>query len=156
MRRVELLVGVVGECENDPGRLCAGFEGADLDAPHDAVGAGRGRDLDPIALSAVALDRPGEVDCVGIGRDPDRLNRTHRCRARKNEGEQENEAKKEPKRSAGQLAYGSRPPRANDGKRGRLGGAQNNLGQFRKPSAARRRRSRAARKERGRAMRHRS
>ena len=55
----QLLVGIVGESEDDPRRLRAGFERADLDAAHDAVGAGRGRDLDPIALGAVALDRLG-------------------------------------------------------------------------------------------------
>ena len=77
----QLLVGIVGQREDDPGRLRAGLERAHLDAPHDAVGAGRGRDLDPVALGAVVLDRPGEVDRVGIGRNPDRLDRERRAAA---------------------------------------------------------------------------
>ena len=53
----QLLVGIVGEGENDPRGLRAGLERADLDAPDDAVGSGRGRDLNSVALGAVALDR---------------------------------------------------------------------------------------------------
>ncbi len=69
----QLLVGIVGQREHDPGRLRAGFERAHLDPPDDAVGAGRGRHLDAVALGAVALDHPGQVDGVRIGRNPDRL-----------------------------------------------------------------------------------
>ena len=71
----QLLVGIVGQREHDPCRLRAWLQRADLDAPNDAVGAGRGRHLDAIALGAVALDRPGQVDRVRIGRHPDRLHR---------------------------------------------------------------------------------
>ncbi len=70
----ELLVGIVGQREHDPGRLSARLEGADLDAPHDAVGARRGRDLNAVALRAVVLDGGGEVDRVGVGRHAHRLN----------------------------------------------------------------------------------
>ena len=44
---------------------------ADLDAPHDAVRARRGRDLHAVPLRAVMLDGVGEVDRVGIGRHAD-------------------------------------------------------------------------------------
>ena len=50
--------------EHDPGRLSAGLERADLDPADDAIGAGRGRHLNAIALRAVTLDHPGQVDRV--------------------------------------------------------------------------------------------
>ena len=62
----QLLVGIVGEREHDPGRLGARLERADFDAPHDAVRARRGGDLNAVALRAVVLDGGGEVDRVGV------------------------------------------------------------------------------------------
>ena len=53
---VDLLVGVVGEREDDPVRPRAGLARLDGDAAHDAVAARRGRDLDDVAVGAVALD----------------------------------------------------------------------------------------------------
>ena len=37
---LDLLVGVVGQREHDPGRMGAASRGAHLDAPDDAVGPG--------------------------------------------------------------------------------------------------------------------
>ena len=47
---LDLFVRIVGQREDDPGGLRAGFECTDLDAPHDAVGARRRRDLEPVTL----------------------------------------------------------------------------------------------------------
>ena len=49
----QLLLGIIGQREHDPGRLSARLERADLDPADDAVGAGRGRHLNAIALRAV-------------------------------------------------------------------------------------------------------
>ena len=85
----QLLVGIVGQREDDPRRLRAGLERAHFDAPHDAVGAGRGRDLNAVALGAVMFDGPSEIDRVGIGRDPDGLHRERRSTSREDEREQD-------------------------------------------------------------------
>ncbi len=74
----ELLVGIVGQREDDPRRLRARLQRADLDAADDAVGAGRGRHLDAVALGAVMLDRVGQVDRVGVDRHAHRLHRLRR------------------------------------------------------------------------------
>ncbi len=71
----QLLVGIVGERENDPGGLRPRLQRAHLDAPHDAVGAWRGRNLDAVALRAVVFDGRGQVDGVGVGGNANRLNR---------------------------------------------------------------------------------
>ena len=52
-----------------------GVAGLDLDAPDDAVGAGRGRDLEILALVAVDLDRLRQVERDVVARDLDRLDR---------------------------------------------------------------------------------
>ena len=88
----QLLVGIVGQREHDPGGLRPGLERADLDPPDDAVGAGRGRHLDAVALGAVALDRPRQVDCVGVDRDPDRLHRRRRPPEGRQRGDQDDDA----------------------------------------------------------------
>ena len=69
----DLLVRIIGQREDDPGGLGARFERADLDAPHDAVRAGRCRDLDAVALRTVALDHLGEIDRLRLERHSDRL-----------------------------------------------------------------------------------
>ena len=66
----QLLIGIVGQREYDPRRLRPRLERADFDPPDDAVGAGRGRHLDAIALGAITLDRPRQIDRVGLDRDP--------------------------------------------------------------------------------------
>ena len=57
---VDLLVAVIGEREHRP--VGAGFAGAHLDAAHDAVGAGRGRNLHAIAVGVLKFDGVGEID----------------------------------------------------------------------------------------------
>ena len=79
----QLLVGVVGQREHDPGRLGPRLERADLDAPDDAVCARRRRHLDAVAMRAVVLDGAGEVDRVGIGGHAHRLDRQRRPAGRK-------------------------------------------------------------------------
>ena len=68
---VDLLVGVVGQREHDPVGTRAGLARLDGDAPHDAVAARRRRDLDDVAVGAVALDRRRQIDRRGV-----RLTRT--------------------------------------------------------------------------------
>ena len=64
---VDLLVGVVGERENDPVGAGAGFARLHRDASHDAVATRCGRDADFIAVGAITLDHRREVDCLGAG-----------------------------------------------------------------------------------------
>jgi hypothetical protein len=70
---VDLLVAIVGKREYSP--ICAGLAGAYLDAADDAVGAGRGRYLDAIAVGVLELDGIGEVDGRGVEPDVDGLHR---------------------------------------------------------------------------------
>ena len=70
---VELLVGRVGERENRPVAAGALVIGLDLDAPHDAVGAGRRGNLEILALVLVDLDRAGQIERDIVARDLDRL-----------------------------------------------------------------------------------
>ena len=86
----ELLVGIVGERKHNPGGLRPGLERADFDAPHDAVGARRRRNLNAVALRAEVLDGVGEVDRVRIRRHPHRLHRE----SRRSEGEEEADQKR--------------------------------------------------------------
>ena len=68
-------------------QLLPGLARAHLDAADDAVGAGRGRDLDAVAFGFGPLDRVGEVDRRGVDAHIDRLDgarvmrRRARCRA---------------------------------------------------------------------------
>ena len=70
---VELLVGGVGEREDRPVAGRALVVGLDLDAAHDAVGAGRGRDLEVLALVAVDLDGARQVERDIVAGDLDRF-----------------------------------------------------------------------------------
>ena len=70
---VDLLVAVIGEREHRP--VLAGFAGAHLDAAHDGVGAGRGRNLDAIAFGVLQVDGVGEIDGRRIGAHVDGLDR---------------------------------------------------------------------------------
>ena len=72
---VDLLVGVVGEREHHPVRAGARLARLHGDAAHDAVLARRGRDLDQVAVGAVALDRRGEVDGLRVEGDAHGLDR---------------------------------------------------------------------------------
>ena len=84
---LELLVGIVGEREDDPVRLRPGLLGPDLDATDDAVGARGGGDLDAVALAVVALDRTGEVDGAAVHRHAHRFDSQRGQRSRPEEGQ---------------------------------------------------------------------
>ena len=68
-KAVDLLVGVVGEREDDPVRPGAGLAGLHGDAADDAVAPGRRGDADLVPVRAVALDGRGEVDGLHLGVD---------------------------------------------------------------------------------------
>ncbi len=61
---VDLLVAGIGEREHRP--VGVALARAHVHALDDAVGAGRGRHQDAVAVGAVPLDRGGEVDCGGV------------------------------------------------------------------------------------------
>ena len=63
---VDLLVAGIGEREHGPVGAC--LTRPHLDPAHDAVAAGRGRDLDAVGIGLLPLDRIGQID----GRDVDR------------------------------------------------------------------------------------
>ncbi len=152
----QLLVGIVGKREDDPGRLRPRLERADFDAPHNAVCAWRGRDLDPVALGAVMLDGPGEVDCVGVSRHPDGLNRERRPASQDDEGQQNrdaNECRQDLSLGSGVAGWSARAPGADGGLRS---GAQVSLRQGCAPPAASARRRRPGRKAHDRATRRQS
>ena len=66
---IELVVGVVGEREHHP--VLAALAGADLDAADDAVGAGRGGDLDAVGVAVLMIEHRGEVDRRRVTADAD-------------------------------------------------------------------------------------
>ena len=72
---VDLLVGVVGEREHHPVRPRARLARFHRDAPHDAVLARCGGDLDQVAVRAVALDRRRQVDGGRVEGDAHGLDR---------------------------------------------------------------------------------
>ena len=76
---VDLLVAVIGEREHRP--VLAGFAGAHLDPAHDAVGAGRGGDLDAVAFGVLQLDGVGQIDGRGIAAHADGVDRVRGQRA---------------------------------------------------------------------------
>ena len=75
---VELVVGVVGEREHHP--VLSAFTRAHLDAADDAVGAGRGGDLDAVAVAALMFQHRGEIDCGRVAADADGVKRVGRRR----------------------------------------------------------------------------
>ena len=84
---VDLLVGVVGEREDDPVRPRARLAGLHGDAADDAV-ASRGRgDADLVAVRAVALDHRGEVDGLRSWGRRARIRRPGRSTARASHSE---------------------------------------------------------------------
>src|SRR5882724_7833284 len=90
---VELVVGVVGECEHHP--VLAAFTGAHLDAADDAVGAGRGRDLDAVGVAALMIEDCGEVDRRRVTADADSVDGA-RWRRERNNHEAQRERRKAP------------------------------------------------------------
>ena len=91
---VELVVGVVGEREHHP--VLAAFTGAHLDAADDAVGAGRGRNLDAVGVAALMVEHRGEVDGRRVTADADSVDGARRLRRRNNHEAQRNERRKAP------------------------------------------------------------
>ena len=82
---LDLFVGVVGEREHDPVRPGAALLRADLDAAHDAVGAGRRGDLDAVALAGEMLHHRGQVHGRAVQRHAHRFDGRGRPRAREAE-----------------------------------------------------------------------
>ena len=76
---VDLLVAGIGEREDRP--VVVGLAGAHLDAADDAVGAGRGRDLQAVAVGLLAVDRIGQVDRGRVGPHVHGLDRPRRREA---------------------------------------------------------------------------
>jgi hypothetical protein len=111
----QLLLGIVGQREHDPRGLSPRLERADLDPPDDAVGTGRGRHLDAVALGAVTLDRPGEIDRVRIRRNPDRLHGAGGPAERRERGEQDQDADEAAPRAQGALHRPTRGTRSEMG-----------------------------------------
>ena len=72
---VDLLVAVVDQREHRPVGAAVALARAHLDAPHDAVGARRGRNLDAVVGLAEELDRVGEVERLAVRRNRRRLER---------------------------------------------------------------------------------
>ncbi len=57
---VDLLFAIVGERKHRP--VVAGLAAAHLDAADNAVGAGRGRNLDTVIVGALQFDGVGEIN----------------------------------------------------------------------------------------------
>ena len=68
---VDLFVAVVGERKHRP--IASRLARAHLDAANDAVGAGRGRNLQAVAVGVLEVDGVGEVDGGGVDADIDGL-----------------------------------------------------------------------------------
>jgi hypothetical protein len=66
---VELIVGVVGEREHHP--VLAALAGANFDAADNAVGAGRGRNLDAVGVAVLMFEYRGQVDRRHVTADAD-------------------------------------------------------------------------------------
>ena len=79
---IELVVGVVGEREHHP--VLSALAGADLDAPDNAIGAGRGGDLDAVGVTVLMIEHRGEVDGGRVTADADRVERARWRRGGKN------------------------------------------------------------------------
>ncbi len=88
---VELVVGVVGKREHHP--VHTAFTGADLDAADDAVGSGRGGNLDAVGVAALMIEHRGEVDRRRVTADADRVDGARRGRGRNNHEAQRNQRK---------------------------------------------------------------
>ena len=73
---IELVVGVVGEREHHP--VLPAFAGADFDAADDAVGAGRGGNLDAVGVGMLVIEHRGEVDRRRVTADADGVECTRR------------------------------------------------------------------------------
>ena len=98
---VDLLVGRVGEREDDPVRRAFGVLRRHLDAPHDAVRARRGRNLDAVAGWFVKRSNDGaEVDGAGRRLQRNGVERERRGRHEDGGDDEENARESEPARNA--------------------------------------------------------
>ena len=84
---VELVVGVVGEREHHP--VLAAFARAHFDAADDAVGAGRGGNLDAVGFAALMIEDRGEVDGGRVTADADGVDGARRLRGKNHEAQRE-------------------------------------------------------------------
>ena len=100
---LDLLVGVVGEREDDPVRPRAGILGAHLDPAHDPVGTRRRRDEQAIALRGIAFDRFGEIDGRRIERNAGRLDRPGRRQIADKRAGDRQQGEKDAKGTQGQV-----------------------------------------------------
>ena len=82
---VDLLVGIVGEREHRP--VVAAFARAHFDAAHDAVGAGRGRNLDAVGFRFLPLGGRGEIDGGNVEPHIDGFDRARRQRRQQHGGQ---------------------------------------------------------------------
>ena len=103
---VDLLVGIVGERKHRP--VIAAFACAHLDAAHDAVGTGSGRDLDAVAFGLLQLGSGGKVDRLDVDPDVDGFSR-----ARRVPGQQRGQGKRKRRRAADD--FQSEPPAKGSG-----------------------------------------
>ena len=72
---VDLLIAAVDQREHRPIGEPAGLTGAHFDAAHDAIGTGRGGDLDAIVRLAEELNRLRQVERLAVERHGCRLER---------------------------------------------------------------------------------
>src|SRR4029077_20572172 len=76
---------------------------ADLDPADDAVCAWRSRHLDAVALRTVTLDDAGQIDCIRIRGNPDRLDRAGRLAQRRQRSEEDDDTDEAAPRARGAL-----------------------------------------------------
>ncbi len=84
---IELVVGVVGKREHHP--VLTALTRADFNAANDAVGAGRGGDLDAVGVAVLMFEHRGQVDRRHVAADGDSVDRP--CRRGRNNHEAQQE-----------------------------------------------------------------
>jgi hypothetical protein len=70
---LQLLFRNVGKSKDGPVTLMVISAGANFDAPDDAVGAGRRRDLEGLAAAGIDFRRRRQVECGVLARNLDRF-----------------------------------------------------------------------------------
>ena len=88
---IELVVGVVGEREHHP--VLAALARAHLDAADNAVGAGRGGNLDAVGVAVLVIEYGGEIDCGRVSANADSVERRVAGRGGKNHEAQRQQRK---------------------------------------------------------------
>ena len=112
---VDLLVGIIGEREHRP--VGVGFARAHLDAAHDAVGAGRGGNLDAVGIGLLQFGGGGEIDGRDVEPHVHRFDGARGLRRQQRGGERETavaqrmqDQSKTPGRGGASHAADSAPP----------------------------------------------